>query len=279
MIRIIADTTCGLPLPLLQTLGIDFLPQIITFGDQSYRDDYEIDTPTFLSKLKAAEKLPGTAAPPPILYHPIYEKHVKNGDAMLVITPSAEVSGTYRSAKIAAEEFPEAEIHVVDSRTVAGGLGTLVLQAHKWAQAGMEMETLKAKLADMAKRERLYFIVDTLEYLHKGGRIGKAQSLIGGILQIKPILTIEDGKVAPFDKVRTKKHAINSIFKLTVEICHKEHNPHLTISHCGDEETAKALRRRFLEVLEVEEIPIYLVPPAIVVHGGPGILEVSCFVG
>ena len=279
MIRIIADTTCGLPLPLLQTLGIDFLPQIITFGDQSYRDDFEIDTPTFLSKLKAAEKLPGTAAPPPILYHPIYEKHIKNGDAMLVITPSAEVSGTYRSAKIAAEEFPEAEIHVIDSRTVAGGLGTLVLQAHKWAQAGMEMETLKARLLDMVKRERLYFIVDTLEYLRKGGRIGKAESLIGGILQIKPILTIDDGKVAPFDKVRTKKHAIDSIFKLTVEICQNEHNPHLTISHCGDEGAAKALRRRFLEVLEIEDIPIYLVPPAIVVHGGPGILEVSCFVG
>ena len=278
MIRIIADTTCGLPLPLLQTLGIDFLPQIITFGDQSYRDDFEIDTPTFLSKLKAAEKLPGTAAPPPILYHPIYEKHIKNGDAMLVITPSAEVSGTYRSAKIAAEEFPEAEIQIIDSRTVAGGLGTLVLQAHKWAQAGMEMETLKAKLSDMAKREKLYFIVDTLEYLHRGGRIGKAESLIGGILQIKPILTIDDGKVAPFDKVRTKKHAIDSIFKLTVEICQNEHNPHLTISHCGDEGAAKALRRRFLEVLEVEDVPIYLVPPAIVVHGGPGILEVSCFV-
>lgn len=279
MIRIIADTTCGLPLPLLEELGIDFLPQIITFGDQSYRDDFEIDTPTFLSKLKAAAKLPGTAAPPPILYHPIYEKHLKNGDAMLVITPSAEVSGTFRSAKIAAEEFPEAEIHIIDSRTVAGGLGTLVLQAHAWAQDGIDMETIKTRLVSMAKRERLYFIVDTLEYLHKGGRIGKAESLIGGILQIKPILTIEDGKVAPFDKQRTKKNAIDSIFRLVVELCKNEHDPHLTISHCGDEKTAQEMRQRFINALNLIDVPIYLVPPAIVVHGGPGILEVSCFVG
>jgi DegV family protein with EDD domain len=277
MIRIIADTTCGLPVSFLEQMGIDVLPQIITFGGISYRDDHEIDTPTFLLKLKASANLPGTAAPPPILYRPIYEKHANSGDSMLVITPSSEISGTFRSASVAAEEFPGADIHIIDSRTIAGGLGMLVLQANKWAHEGMQMETLKANLLSMASREKLYFIVDTLEYLQKGGRIGKAESLIGGILQIKPILFISDGKVAPYDKQRTKKNALDSIFHLVVKICQNEHDPHLTISHCGDEKTAQIMRQRFLEVLDVPEIPIYLVPPAIVVHGGPGILEVSCF--
>lgn len=277
MIRIIADTTCGIPVSVLNQLGVEVLPQIITFGDTSYRDDYEIDTPTFLTKLKSSTILPGTAAPPPILYHPIYEKYSSLGDSMLVITPSSEVSGTFRSATIAAEEFPSADIHIIDSRTVAGGLGALVLQAHEWSLDGMSIEVIKQNVLSMSKKEKLFFIVDTLEFLQKGGRIGKAESLIGTILQIKPILTMADGKVAPFDKKRTKKNALDSIFNLIVELCKNEKKPHLTISHCGDETTAKKLQSAFMHTLNLPEITIYLVPPAIVVHGGPGILEVSCF--
>jgi len=162
MIQIVADTTCGIPLEQLKAEGIHVLPQIITFGDASYRDDIEIDTETFLSKLTAAKQLPGTAAPPPALYGPIFKSILDAGDTALVITPSLKVSGTYRSALIAAEEFQSGQIHVVDTGTIAGGLGSLVLQAKRWAQEGMDIETLKSRLSAMAAREKVFFVVDTL---------------------------------------------------------------------------------------------------------------------
>ena len=171
MIQIVADTTCGIPLAQLQARGIFVLPQIITFGDKSYRDDIELDTNAFLKKLTAAKSLPGTAAPPPAMYTPIYQQILDAGDSALVITPSEKVSGTYRSALVAAEEFHSERIHVLDSGTIAGGLGSLVLLAKQWALDGMEIETLKRQLIAMAAREKVYFVVNTLEYLHKGGRI------------------------------------------------------------------------------------------------------------
>ena len=277
MIHIVTDTTCGIPLPDLEAAGISFVPQIITFGDTAYRDDFELTTEMFLEKLKAAKTLPGTAAPPPALYQPIYEKHLAAGDTILVITPSEKVSGTFRSATVAAEEFKTDRIHVLDSKTIAGGFGSLVLQAKAWADAGMEIEEIKHQVVAMASRERVFFLVPTLEYLHKGGRIGKASKLIGTLLQIKPILTVTDGMVDTYDKVRTFKQAMATIEQIDYEIGKDNPDAHLTISHCGAEEEALKLASALGERLNSNHIPIYLVPPAIVVHAGPGVLSTSIF--
>ena len=277
MIRIIADTTCGFPLQLLSDLGIDVIPQIISFGDDSYRDDFEIDTPTFLQKLKSSATLPKTSAPPPILYHPLFSKYMLAGDTILVITPSSDVSGTYRSVCMAAEEFPNADIHIFDSRTVAGGLGSLVLQASTWAKEDMPIEILLSNLSNLASREKVFFVVDTLEYLHKGGRIGTAKALLGSLLQVKPILTLRDGHVDQFDKQRTSKQAINSILKLIVDYSKSNHDPHVTISHISAEKTALEIQKNLSDSLGINNIPILLLPPAIVVHSGPGTVSVSCF--
>lgn len=277
MIQIVADTTCGVPLAQLQAQGIHVLPQIITFGDTSYRDDTEIDTETFLTKLAASKQLPGTAAPPPAMYTPIFQQILDAGDTALVITPSEKVSGTYRSALVAANEFQGDRIHVLDTGTIAGGLGSLVLQAKRWSEQGMEIETLKTKLREMAAREKVYFVVDTLEYLHKGGRIGGATRLIGSVLQIKPILTIKDGQVEPYDKVRTLKQAIAAIIDLDLEVCRNNPSGHLTISHCAAEAQAHRLKAHLEKELHLTDIPVFVVPPAIVVHAGPGVITTSCF--
>jgi DegV family protein with EDD domain len=277
MIHIIADTTCGFPLQLLSDLGIDVIPQIISFGDESYKDDFEIDSQTFLKKLKSFATLPKTSAPPPILYQPLFSKYVQAGDTVLVITPSSDVSGTFRSASMAAEEFPGADIHIFDSRTVAGGLGSLVLQAQTWVKEDMPLEILLSNLADMASHEKVFFVVDTLEYLHKGGRIGTAKALLGSLLQVKPILTVKDGHVDQFDKQRTSKQAINSILKLIVDYSKNSRNPHVTISHISAEKTALEIQKNLANSLGIENIPILLLPPAIVVHSGPGTISVSCF--
>jgi len=277
MIKIIADTTCGIPVATLKAAGIEVLPQIITFGNDSYRDDTELDTATFLSKLRKAKELPKTAAPPHSLYTPIYEKILNAGDSALVITPSAEVSGTYRSAMIAAKEFDTDRIQIVDTRTIAGGLGSIVLQAQKWSNEGIGMEDLVGKVQSMLKREYAFFIVPTLDYLLKGGRIGGAAKLVGTLLKIVPILTVDDGKVATFEKVRTLRQAKKRFINLIVEACKNNPDPHLSISHCDNIKGARELKSAVEKQLRIKDIPIYLVPPAIVVHAGPDLLSMSCF--
>ncbi len=277
MIKIIADTTCGLPLDILKQAGIEVLPQIITFGNETFRDDTEMNTGRFLEKLRASRTLPGTAAPSPSLYTPIYEQILAAGDTALVIAPSAKVSGTFRSATVAAGEFQTDQIHIVDTSTIAGGLGSIVLAAKNWVDAGLTIEEVKENIMEMASRERLFFLVPTLKYLHKGGRIGGASKLVGTILQIVPILTVKEGQIEPFDKVRTVKQAIRTIVDLTAAYCENNPEPYLTISQCDSEPLLTQLSQELTAATGIHDIPRYTVPPAIVVHAGPGLIETSCF--
>jgi len=277
MIKIIADTTCGLPMDELAALGVDVIPQIIIFDGKPYKDDYEINTPTFLSKLKQAKELPKTAAPPPALYEPLFQAYAKAGHSIVIPTPSSEVSGTYRSAQVASEMVPEADVHIIDTRTVAGGLGVLVKKAKALADEGMEARDIIKVLDEMKDREVVYFLVDTLEYLHKGGRIGNAAFLIGSVLQMKPILGLVDGKVTAIEKQRTSTKAINRLKELVLEHCPQNDDCQITVSHCGGQQRADALAVDLKKTLNIDHIPVYEVPPAIVVHGGPGIISVSFF--
>ena len=277
MIKVIADTTCGLPLDELAALSVDVIPQIIIFDGKPYRDDTEIDTPTFLAKLQEAKELPKTAAPPPALYEPLYEAYEKAGYSVVIPTPSTELSGTYRSAEVAAENYPGLDLHILDTRTIAGGLGVLVKKAKQWADGGKDAETIIRDLKALSQREVVYFLVDTLEYLHKGGRIGNASYLIGSVLQMKPILGIADGKVTAIEKQRTSAKALKRLKKLVLEQCPHGTESNITVSHCGGQERAEAFAKDIAKDLGLEKIPVYEVPPAIVVHGGPGIIEVSFF--
>ncbi len=277
MINIIADTLCGIPSEEQVKLGIPFVPMIIYIDGQSYRDMVEIDTPTFIKKLKTSISLPKTAAPPPEDYIPLYRKLAQKGDTAIVIAPSKEMSATYHSAWVAKQEFPDADIRVIDSRTVAGGLGSLVLQALYWIKAGWNADRIVAALTSMIERERVFFLVDTLEYLQKGGRIGGAAALIGTVLRIKPILTIHDGKVEPYEKIRTKGAALERIKELVITGCPRRPEAWLSVSHCSALSTATNLANDLKLALGFKYVPIYLVPPAIAVNTGPNVLEVSYF--
>ncbi len=277
MIRIIADTTCCLPVEKMKQLGIDFVPQIITFDKTSFRDDYELSTEDFLKKLRATKNLPGTAAPPPALYNPIFERILAAGDSALVITPSTKVSGTYRSAMVAADDFNTDRIRVIDTNTIAGNLGTLVLKAKEWADQGMQIAELSDRVQEMAAREHSFFLVPTLEYLHKGGRIGGASKLIGTLLQIVPILTLRDGQVEIYDKVRSLKQAINQLIELTISSCENNPEAYLSVGQCDSQDLFDKISSQLQNRLDMEEIPSFTAPPAIVVHTGPGLVVTSCF--
>jgi DegV family protein with EDD domain len=279
MIKIITDTTSGLPLDVARAHDIPVLPQIIIFGEETYRDDTEMDTRMFLQKLRASPTLPKTAAPPPALYNPIFEQLLAEGYRTIIcLHPSSELSGTVRSALTAAQDFPGADIRVVDTRTVAAPLATVVLLAARWAREGVDADTIIARVQDTLARQRVYFVVDTLEYLHRGGRIGGAQALLGGLLQVKPILTLRDGRVEPFEQQRTQKRALVRLRELVLGECPRTPESYLAVMHADAEATARELAADFSAQLGIPDIPIYELPPAIVTHAGPGVLAVSYFV-
>jgi len=196
---------------------------------------------------------------------------------VLVITPSADVSGTYRAATVARDEFPTADIRVIDSRTIASGLGSIVLKAHEWAMAGISADEIEKRVIELSAHQRVFFMVDTLEYLYKGGRIGGAAALLGSILQMKPILTIKDGRVDSADKQQTKKKAITKMINMVLEDCPTDGSGMVTVMHCDAEEDARDICLRLEDQLGIHDIPIYILPSAIVVHAGPKALAVSYF--
>ena len=203
MIQIITDTTAVLAKEDIERYNIIVIPQVIHIDDETYLEGIEIDVPQFLEKLRTAKNLPKTAAPPPELFAREFERFTDGNVTLLCIHPSAEVSGTVRSATVAAQDFPHLDIRVIDTRLIASPLATLVLLAAQWASEGVNADQIVLQLREMIPRCQVYFMVDTLEYLAKGGRIGGASALLGSVLQIKPILTFRDGRVEPFEKERT----------------------------------------------------------------------------
>ncbi|MBE3040976.1 MAG: DegV family protein [Chloroflexi bacterium] len=278
MVKIVADTTSGLPREMLKLLGIPLIPQIVVFGEESYRDDTELDTAAFLVKLKASKELPKTAAPAPVLYNPIYAEAKQRGESVIVIAPSAKISGTVRAATVAAQDFPGVDVRVVDSLTTAGNLASLVLMADAWAKSGLDADAIVSRLNDWIARGRIYFLVNTLEYLQKGGRIGGAKALMGELLQIKPILCLREGQVEPFEQQRTKKRAVARLVEIVEEQCPKGPEAHLCVMQADAMEEAEVLAADLRSRMNLTSIPIYELPPAIVVHGGPGVLGIGFFV-
>jgi DegV family protein with EDD domain len=278
MVKIITDTTAGLPAEVAWQYDVPVIPQVIIFGADSYLEGIEIDNATFLQRLITSRELPKTSAPPPELFADELQRLVPMGEPILCIHPSAEVSGTVRSATVAAADFPDADIRVIDTRVIASPLATMVTLAAEWAAAGHDADTIEARLRDLISRSRVYFLVATLEYLAKGGRIGGAAALLGSVLRIKPILTFRDGRVDQFGRERTQRHAVARLKTLVLEQIPRDGSGHLSVMHARTPGRDQALADDLRAQLDLPSIPILDVPPAIVTHGGPGILGVGFFV-
>ena len=277
MTRIVADTTSGLSGDMAQRLGIPLVPQIIHFGEESFREGIDIDQITFLKRLKTDRELPRTAAPFPGDFIAAFVDMARAGESIVCIFPSAEVSGTVRSAMTAREEFPGADIRIIDSRTIAGPLATIVLEADRAAKAGATADEVEALARALIPRARVFFLVDTLEYLQRGGRIGGAQALVGSILQVKPILAFRDGHIEPYEKARTKSRAFSRLKELVLAEADRGSEARLTVMHSDAPGEASALASDLQAALRAPSVMIMDLVPAIVTHAGPGTLAVGFF--
>jgi DegV family protein with EDD domain len=277
MVRIITDTTSGLPFEISQRYQIPVIPQVINFGNESYLEGVDMDNASFMQKLRTFSELPKTAAPPPALFVKEFQKLVPTGETILCIHPSPEVSGTLRSVTVAAQDFPGADIRIIDSRTIGSALATLVELAAKWAFEGDDADTIQNRLNRMIPNSVIYFLVATLEYLAKGGRIGGATALLGSILQIKPLLIFKDGHVDQFEKERTHRRAVARLKELTYAQAPRDGTAYLSVMHAAVPDLGKILADEICAEFNLTSVPILDVPPAIVTHGGPGILGIAFF--
>jgi DegV family protein with EDD domain len=236
-----------------------------------------MDEPEFLRRLVASPVLPGTTAPTPGLFDATFKQAAETGDTVIAIHPSQDLSGTVRSAFTAKSLYPEADIRIVDMRTVGCCLAEAVRLAVEWRDAGQTADRIVAGLEALIPRARTYFVVATLEYLHRNGRIGGAAKLLGGMLQIKPILRILDGRVEPFDKVRTHHKALERLKEVVLAECPRSPESRLSVMHADAPTEANQLRADLCAELGVGDIPLYSVGPAITTHAGPGTLAVGFF--
>jgi DegV family protein with EDD domain len=277
-IRVVTDTTAVLPPDFVAAHSIEVIPQIVRFGEAAFLEDVELSYDDFIRRLKSFGQLPKTSAPPPGAFVDVYTRLLTEAQTILSIHPSLDVSATVQSALTAkADSFPDADIRVIDTRTVAGNLATLVRLAVEWAESGVEVDEIVSRLQAMIPRGRIFFLVATLEYLQKGGRIGGASALIGSALQIKPILEIKNGQVEAKEKVRTHHRAFERLKELAIEQCPRSPGAHLCVMHADDLDEALRLADTLKSTLGFEQIPIYGVGASITTHAGPGTLAVGFF--
>ncbi len=277
MVRIITDTTACLPKEVAEKYGLPVIPQIIHFGEESFYEGIDMDIEAFMQRLRLSKELPKTSAPPPELFVEQFEKFVPAGEPVICIHPSSEVSGTVRSATTASLDFPGADIRVIDTRTIASPLGSMVSEAARMAADGASADRIVEHVNDLIRRCRIYFLIDTLEYLQRGGRIGGASALLGSVLQVKPILTVKDGVVNPYERERTSRRGCRQDQGTGSRPDHAGRAGLLTVMHAGRLADGITLAQDLKVLVLQDEIPVVDMCPAIVTHGGPGILGVGFF--
>ena len=274
-IKIVTDSGADIPSKLIKSLGITVVPLGLSFGDKTYLDGVDLSSDEFYEKLINDGIMPKTSQPSVGQFIEVYKELKKSSDQILSIHISAKLSGTFNSAtQAAAEEKLGDSIKIIDSKQASIALGFSVIAAAEAVAKGASLEEAASIAESTSDRTDTFILFDTLEYLVKGGRIGRANALIGGVLKIKPILTLDDGEIATKAKIRTLKKGIQSLQDLTEE--------------CGDLESAAVLyttdptepnnlagRIRNKFVTKSKPLVIRL-SPAIGTHGGPGVIGVVC---
>ena len=215
MIRIVTDSSCDLPDDAIARHRIEVVPQTVCFGEEQLLDREELSTEEFWHRLTTGSVLPKSAAAPVGRFQEAFTRLVSDGaDGIVVIIVSSKVSATFQSATLAAEQFPAGiPVRVVDSKLVSTALGLAAIEAAEVAAAGGSLAEVEAAARSACDRGRIFATPDTLEYLRRGGRIGGAAALIGGLLDVKPLIAFEEGRVAAAGRVRSRKKALAAVLE------------------------------------------------------------------
>ncbi len=271
-IKIIADSLSDIPVELREQYNITILPLTIIFDEEEYKDGISLSSDEFFQKLTSTKNMPRTSQVNPVDFSVEIEKALKEGYQVIVINGSSAVSGTHQSAVMAMNEIDNEDITVVDTLALSYGCGMIVVEAAKMAKEGKTKEEILHKIHDMKQRMDHIFSVETLEFLKRGGRLSPAKATIGTILNVKPILTLENGKVEPLDKVRGSKKIIPRMIELAKERGIQKGCKCICVGHGANLEGLEALKEAVRKEFAPEEIVTTELGCTIGTHTGPGLL-------
>jgi len=276
-IAIVTDSTAYLPKAFVDQHNIQVVPLKIHWDDTNFEDGIDINPTEFYDRLATSSTVPTTSQPPSDEFLQIYEELAADHDGIIVPLISSGISGTVSSAKTAADKFSKVPVEVIDTFSTSVGLALVVKAVAQAIGDGKNTNEVKQYAETVVDRLSLFFAVDTLEFLHKGGRIGGASRYFGAALSIKPILYLNDqGKIDSLEKVRTKKKAVEKLIELAVEKA--AGNPvHVGIMHANDLEEAKYIQKQLISQLECRESELYEISPVIGTHVGPGTLGIGVY--
>ena len=267
-VAIVTDSTADLPQTKLEKYDITMIPLQVAVAGEEFLDQVELTTEEFLDKLEITEELPTTSQPSLGKFIDVYENLAENYDQILSIHLSEKFSGTVKTAHTASNMVSGAEIKVVDSETVTVPLGVIVTEVAKAAQEGQSLKQLVTLTEQLKKKVSIYFTVDELDYLEKGGRIGKATAFLGNLFKIKPILTIEDGEIGPYKKVRGKRRLDKSFLKLAAELRNSGTN-NLIILHGRYKDKADILQEKLIAEYDWDRVQVQKFGSVVGAHIGP----------
>jgi DegV family protein with EDD domain len=269
-IAIVTDSTAYIPNDLVRKYGIHVAPQILIWGEETIRDGVDIMPEAFYERLKTATVMPTTSQVTIAYFHELFQKLAAEGKQILAVLVSSKLSGTISSAVQAKEMLPQAQIEIVDSLSTAMALGFQVLAAARADEAGKSFAQVAEVARSGAAHTGIVFAVETLEFLHRGGRIGGAARLLGTALNLKPLLELVDGRIEPVEKIRTKAKARARLLDIVEERVRGKGNLRLATVHAAVRGEAQELLQLAIERLKPVETIVAEASPVVGNHAGPG---------
>ncbi len=274
-ISIITDSTANLPKELIEKYNLTVIPLNIQWGDDSYLDSIDMTAEQFYERLERDPNIPTTSQPAAQKFLDTYKRLAETSDGIFVALISSGISGTVDSAMMAAAEFDAIPVEVCDSKLTASGLAVVVILAAEAASQGKSLTEIAQMAKEASKNTRLFFMVDTLKYLHRGGRIGGASKLLGSALNIKPILELNtEGKIDSLEKVRTRKKALDRMVEICVENAHGKPS-YIGVLHANAAGVADEVAAMIRAKVDTVELYIMGLSPVIGTHVGPGTIGIS----
>ena len=278
-VKIITDSTSYIPSEYIDKYDISIVSLNVFMNDKSTRE-LDIDNSLFYKEMDSLDEIPKSSQPIPDEMLSTFEEIVKKGDSIIGIFLSSKMSGTFSSANLIKnmilEDYPQADITLIDSETNCMQMGFAACEAARLAYEGKSSDNIVDRVNHVLTNSRFLFSPNTLDYLKKGGRIGSASAILGNILQIKPILTVKDGETSVFTKVRTRKKAVDAIVNGVLEDIDKNGLGDVIVHHINCEEEGLALAKRLEEKLNIP-VKIQSIGPVIGLHVGPGSIGIAYY--
>ncbi len=278
MIRIVTDSTATLPDSMAREYGIEVVPLSVLFGQESFREGVDLSGDAFYERMRHTPQLPTTSQPAVGDFYSVYERLTANGDQVVSVHLSSKLSGTYNAAAQAAAMLPAGAVTVVDTEWVSLALSFQVREAARVAQAGGSVNDVVAAVHALGPKLRLYLVVETLENLRKGGRLSPVKAMIGGLLNVKPILTVQHGVVEPVEQPRSKKSALRRLLEIIAADVPPSAPLHVAFLHARAEAELAELERQVRDRFNVVESITAEVGPTIGTHVGEGTVGITYYV-